>query len=327
VLLSTRTVAYPASDSQPPVFRAWIVVGLLWLVACFNWAARGMIATMHQSVVSAIPMTEAQFGLLMSVFAWVYAGLSPLAGFLSDRFSRSRVISISLSAWSAVTFLTGYARTYHEILAMRAIMGICEATFLPASLALITDYHRGSTRSLAVGVLMSGTSIGSILAGVGGWLSETHPWYYPFYLVGGFGMALGVVLLVVLRDEPGRVGAETAGAGRTPKVRLFQAWSTLLGRGSFLLVLTYYALAGFVGWMVVAWMPTFVQARFHLGQGAAGFSATGYVNAANLCGVFLGGLLADRWSRTRPRGCILVPAIALCFAAPGIFLTANVPVI
>jgi len=279
---------------------------------------------MHQSVVTAIPMDEAQFGLLTSSFAWIYGILSPFAGFLSDRFSRSRVIVVSLFAWSAVTWLTGYATNFHELLAMRAAMGICEASFLPAALALITDYHRGSTRSLAVGVFMSGTSIGCTLAGLGGWLSERHSWDYPFLLVGLTGIAYGGVLIFALRDAPREAPAKGAAVDGGSKVRFDRALVTLLSRGSFLLVLIYYGLAGFVGWMVLGWMPTFVQERFHLGQGAAGFSANGYVNVANLCGVFIGGILADRWSRTHARGCILVPAIALCFAAPGIFLTANV---
>jgi len=303
--------------------RAWLVVGLLWLVACINWSARGMIVTMHDSVVSVIPMTDAQFGLLTSSFAWTYGLLSPFAGFLSDRFSRSRVIIVSLIAWSALTWLTGYARNYHELLAMRVLMAVSEATYLPASLALITDYHRGSTRSLAVGMHMSGISVGCALAGIGGWLSERHSWGYPFHLVGLAGIAYGVALIFVLRDAPREAPGRAAEAGGRSEVRFGRALASLMSRGSFLLVLVYYGLSGLVGWAILGWMPLFIQTRFHLGQGAAGFSATGYVNLANLCGVFLGGILADRWSRTHPRGCILVPAIALCFATPGVFLTAN----
>ena len=113
-------------------------------------------------------MTEALFGLLTSSFAWTYGLLSPFAGFLSDRFSRSRVITVSLFLWSVVTWLTGYSSNFHQLLTMRILMGICEACYLPAALALITDHHRGSTRSLAVGVHMSGIFIGCSLAGIGG---------------------------------------------------------------------------------------------------------------------------------------------------------------
>ena len=92
-------------------------------------------------------MSDAQFGLLTSVFLWVYGLFSPLAGFLADRFSRSRVIFISLLLWSTVTWLTGYSTTFGQLLASRVLMGITEACYIPASLALIVDYHRGTTRS------------------------------------------------------------------------------------------------------------------------------------------------------------------------------------
>src|ERR1022692_4959834 len=106
--------------------RAWLTLGLLWFVVCFNYIARIMITTMHGSILETIPMTEAQFGLLTSVFLWVSGGLQPIARFLGDRFSRSRVIICSMIAWSIITFLTAYARTFNELLVMRALMGISE---------------------------------------------------------------------------------------------------------------------------------------------------------------------------------------------------------
>src|SRR5688572_7087060 len=94
----------------PP--RAWLTVGLLWFVGLLNYLDRIMITTMRGSLVEAIPMTDAEFGLLTAVFLWVYAVLSPFAGFISDRFSRSKVIVVSLLSWSLVTWLTAHATTY-----------------------------------------------------------------------------------------------------------------------------------------------------------------------------------------------------------------------
>src|SRR5438093_8526845 len=127
--------------------RAWFVVALLCVVGCLNYLDRNMITTMRKSIVEAVPMTDAQFGLLTAIFLWVYGLLSPIAGFLADRFSRTRVIIGSLFVWSAVTWMTAHATTFAGLLTARALMGVSEACYIPAALALIADYHRGATRS------------------------------------------------------------------------------------------------------------------------------------------------------------------------------------
>ncbi|MDB6125228.1 MAG: transporter, partial [Pedosphaera sp.] len=156
--------------------RAWQVVGLLWLVAVLNYLDRLMITTMRDPIKAAIPMTDAQFGLLTSMFLWVYGALSPLGGFLADKFSRSKVIVGSLFVWSMVMWLTGHVKTFEQLLLARALMGISEACYIPAALALIADFHRGQTRSLATGLHMSGVYMGAALGGVGGYLAEHFGW-------------------------------------------------------------------------------------------------------------------------------------------------------
>lgn len=296
--------------------RAWLIVGVLWFAAFLNYLDRNMILTMRGSVKEAIPMTEAQFGLLTSVFLWVYAGLSPFAGYLADRFSRSRVIVLSLFIWSAVTWATGYATTFHQLLAARALMGISEACYIPAAFALITDYHRGATRSLATGIHITGITVGSGMGGIGGWLAERHGWSYAFILFGFIGVAHSLVLLFTLRDAP-REGTEAAAT-----TNFLEAITSLFKRGSFLLLLGIWGLLGLAGWALAGWLPTYFGERFELSQGTAGFSATGYLAAAMFVGALVGGAWADRWSRTNPRARILVPIIGLCVASPAVFLAA-----
>ena len=180
--------------------RAWLIVGVLWVVAALNYLDRIMITTMRDSLTQAVPMTDAQFGLLTSVFLWVYGLLSPFAGFLADRFNRSRLIVFSLLVWSLLTWLTGHARSYEELIVVRALMGVSEAAYLPAALALIADYHRGSTRSLATGIHMTGLSVGTGLAGIGGWVAERHGWSAAFDVFGIFGVVYATGLFFVLRD-------------------------------------------------------------------------------------------------------------------------------
>ena len=142
----------PMRREFTPSARAWGTVALLWFVGLLNYLDRVTITTMHGSLTAAVPMTEAQFGLLTTVFLVVYGGLSPFAGYLADRFSRARVIVVSLFVWSFITWLTSHAKTFEQLLATRALMGISEACYIPAALAMIADFHRGPTRSLATGI-------------------------------------------------------------------------------------------------------------------------------------------------------------------------------
>jgi MFS family permease len=310
----SHTTAVPL---QKVTSRAWLVVGLLFVVGCLNYLDRIMITTMRSSIVDAIPMTDAQFGLLTSVFLWIYGLLSPFAGFMADRYSRSRVIIISLFVWSLVTWMTVHAQTFNQLLLTRALMGVSEACYIPAALALIADYHRGSTRSLAMGIHMAGIMIGQSLGFLGGFIAEKYAWTDAFALIGIIGVIYAAVLLFLLKDAP-----RQAIAIEEPKpapVKLGTALKDLFSRKGFIMVLIFWGMLGIVGWMVLGWLPTFYKERFHLTQSAAGLYATGYLYPVSMAGVLLGGFLADRWSKTNLRARILVPAIGLCIAAPFVF--------
>lgn len=304
---------------------AWLVVALLWPVACLNYLDRLMITTMRDSLKADIAMTDAQFGLLTSAFLWVYALLSPSAGYLADRFSRSRVIIGSLFAWSALTWLTGHARTFNELLAARALMGVSEACYIPAALALITDYHRGPTRSLATGLHMSGLYAGAALGGLGGVLAEHFKWQSAFNLFGVVGIGYSMLLILTLRET--RSADQPAALNSTPpeKVKLSSALAYLFRQRSFWPLLFYFGLLSIANWAIYGWLPTYMGQQFKLGQGAAGMSATAYIQVASFAGVLVGGAWADRWCRSTLRGRVFVPLIGFCAAGPALFLSSSTP--
>lgn len=297
---------------------AWRVVAFLFFIGLLNYLDRSMITTMRESIVTAIPMSDAEFGLLTSVFLWVYGILSPFAGYLADRFNRSRVIIISLFVWSAVTFLTAFAKTYEQLLITRALMGISEACFVPAGLALIMDYHRGATRSTATGINIAGMMAGSSLGFVGGWIAEHHHWSYAFGVFGIVGIFYALILFFVLKDPPRGVEENSFKSGEK-SISFRKGIASLLSNRSFILLLLFWGLLGMVGWIVMGWLPTYYQQHFKLSQTMAGLYATGYLYPAAFIGLLVGGFLADRWSETNPRGRLLIPVIGLCIAAPSIF--------
>jgi MFS family permease len=321
-----RSLAAKAFMISKKSLYPWFVVVMLWGVACLNYLDRVMVTTMRETLTAAIPMTDAQFGLLTAAFLWVYGLISPFAGFLSDRFGRSRIILISLFCWSLLTWLTGYARNYEILLIVRGLMGISEAAYIPAALALISDYHRGNTRSFATGIHMTGICVGSGLGGLGGWIAECHSWNLAFILFGVFGIVYAIILMFFLRDTD-REDATTESQNAPHDIGFFKALGDLLRSGTFLAMLGFWGLLGMVGWVVVGWMPTYFMEQFHLSQSAAGFYATAYVQAALLTGFLVCGALADIWNRSNPRARILVPAVGLCIAAPGVFLVAKTTVL
>lgn len=295
--------------------KAWLAVGLLFVVAVLNYLDRSMITTMRVSVLKAIPMSEAQFGLLTSVFLWVYGLLSPIAGYIADRFDRKKVILLSLFIWSAVTWLTSMAQTFDQLLLTRVLMGVSEAFYVPAALAMISEHHGKTTRSLATGLHQAGLFAGQSLGFVGGMLAESHAWTTAFDWLGVFGMCYAVVLVLLLSNP----SKSPSPQGSSEPIHLGKGLAGMFRQVSFRRALTYWSLMGIVSWLVVGWLPTYYQERFALSQTQAGLFATAYLYPLSFAGVIAGGYIADRWSKRHARGRILLPVVGMLIGAPFVF--------
>ena len=311
----------------PPsnAFRyAWLVVALLFPVALLNYLDRQMLATMKASMVGDIPTiaNKADWGLVLGCFKWTYAVLSPFAGYIADRLGRRYVIVASLFVWSLVTWWTGHVTTFNELMTARALMGISEAFYIPAALALIADFHPSATRSRAVGVHQTGIYLGQILGGFAGYVADSpdHGWRWAFSTCGMIGIIYALPLLALLRN-PERPAVTTAEANeRAEKGGVVRG---LLTNRNFILLVLYFTLPAIAGWVVRDWMPEILREKFSLGQGKAGMSAILYVQLASLIGAVIGGTLADRWMRTTSRGRIFASAIGMMMFLPALFSVGN----
>lgn len=302
-------------------YYPWLLVALLCVVGALNYLDRMTITTMRSSIIEVIPMTDAEFGLLTSVFLWVYGFASPFAGYLADRFNRSKVIIGSLFFWSLVTWLTSMATSFEQLLVARALMGISEACYMPAAMALIMDWHTGKTKSTATGIHVAGVMVGQSLGFIGGWLAETHSWHYAFSIFGIVGIGYAIILVFFLRDRKVNTGAENFDiASQGGKADFRVALKRLFGNPSFIIVLVIWGIAGAISWMVNGWLPTFYKERFDLSQTEAGVYSTAYFFPAMLVGVIGGGALADWWSKTNPKARMWLPAIGFLVAVPAVFL-------
>ena len=304
-----------SENPTSPGRYAWTVVALLFPVALLNYLDRQMLATMKASMVADIPdiANKADWGIVLGSFKWVYAVLSPVGGYIADRFSRRHVIAFSLCAWSFVTWWTGHVGSFHELVAARALMGVSEAFYIPAALALIADFHLGDTRSRAVGVHQTGIYIGLILGGFAGYVAESPSlgWSWAFSAAGIVGVLYSLPLLMLLRNAP-----RTASDVETPSPA--QAFETLLGNRNFKLLVLYFTLPAIAGWVVKDWMPEVVRERYGLSQGYAGLAAVLSVQIASVLGSLMGGFCADRWMRRSVRGRIYASAIGMLLFLPAL---------
>jgi len=307
----------PLSSSHSPGRYAWLVVGLLMPVALLNYLDRQMLASMKFSVMRDVPDIglEANWGTILALFKWVYAFLSPIGGYLADRYSRRHAIAASLFVWSLVTWTTGHVNTYEQLLATRALMGISEAFYIPAALALIADFHTGPTRSRAVGLHQMGIYLGVIIGGFGGYAADNPQlgWRWEFSACGLIGIVYALPLFLILRNPPRPAGSSSTRPSPGGALR------ELLGNPSFVLLVLYFTLPALAGWIVRDWMPAILKAEFGIGQGLAGVSATLYWQVAAILGAVGGGWLADRWMRSSVRGRIYVSAIGMSLIVPAMF--------
>ena len=291
---------------------------MLFPVALLNYLDRMMVATMRASIRADIPTiaNDAQFGVLMALFMWVYAAFSPIGGLLADRFNRRWLIIASLFIWSLMTCLTGFAHTFTQMAWTRALMGLSEAFYIPACLALIADYDQGPTRSRAVGVHMAGIYAGQTLGGLGGYIADTSTWRNAFWWFGCVGVCYAMLLLAALKESRGSKNDQSA---PNERISVPQTLKVLLGSGAFLILVVYFTLPAISGWAIKNWLPTFLAHEFNLKQVPAGLSATGYVTIASFGGVLLGGVLADRATRSTICGRIYVSAIGMGLCVPALF--------
>jgi MFS family permease len=301
---------------------AWLVVALLWPVALLNYLDRQMLAAMKFSVMLDVTdiATDANWGRMLGQFKWVYAFLSPVGGYLADRFSRRLTICGSLFAWSAITWTTGHVTTYDGLLWTRSLMGVSEAFYIPAALALIADYHSGGTRSRAIGLHQMAIYCGVIVGGFSGYLADApaYGWRWAFTACGIFGMAYAVPLAFLLRDAP-----RAALSGVVARPSPWRSVVELAGNRSFLLLVAVFTLPAMAGWIVRDWMPAVLKQEFNIGQGKAGVTASLYWQVAAIFGAMIGGWLADRWMRRHVRGRTWVSAIGISLIIPAMFGVGN----
>ncbi|HVC30596.1 MAG TPA: MFS transporter [Steroidobacteraceae bacterium] len=278
-------------------------------------------------------LDDFQLGTLMSGFLIVYMLAAPVFGRLGDRGSRPRPIAIGVFLWSLATGVSGLARSYAQLLAARAMVGIGEAAYGTIAPSLLADFFGRRTRGRAFAVFNMAIPVGAALGYiVGGVVRQHFGWHAAFYVAGIPGVFLA--LWVLRLPDPPR-GAQDEGAaesrcqeaaGRAGE-RSWAVYLRLLRQRPYVLTVLGYAAYTFALGGLAFWMPTFLERvrGIPAEKASAGFGEivvlTGFV------GTFLGGWLGDYWLRYSRQAYLWMSGWATLLAVPaaGVALAAGAP--
>ncbi len=302
----------------------WIVVGLLWVVALLNYMDRQMLSTMQEAMkADIVELNKAEaFGALMAIFLWIYGLLSPVAGMVADRVSRKWLVVGSLFVWSFVTWMMGYADTFQQLYWLRAIMGVSEALYIPSALSLIADWHEGKSRSLAIGIHMTGLYVGQAIGGFGATIAALFSWQSTFHWFGIIGVAYSLALIVLLHENPRHAAPskKLAEGSKEHTPSIFAGLGVLFTTWAFWIILFYFAAPSLPGWAIKNWSPTLFSESLGIPMSQAGPISTITIAVSSFIGVIVGGILSDRWVQRNLRGRVYTGAIGLGLTIPALLL-------
>ena len=296
----------------------WTLIGFLWVCYALNHADRQVVYTLFPALQKEFGFTDTVLGLTGALFLWVYGFSSPIAGVLGDRWSKTNLVVGSLAVWSTFTLLSGLAPNGASLLVCRALLGVSESLFMPAAYALMANAHGPETRSRAIAIFATSQLVGVGLGGsVSGFLAEFYHWRLSFWLLGAAGLLFALPLWHFFRTVPPHFREGSGRSGEPANAKTFLKLSRI---PSVRIVATFAACSTFALFLVYTWLPTFLYDKFALGMARAGFEASIYPQIGSLGGLLIGAALADRFYAKTKAARFWIVLVALCAAAPSIFL-------
>ncbi|MDY3964227.1 MAG: MFS transporter [Candidatus Cryptobacteroides sp.] len=304
-------------------YYPWIVIVLLVIVSTLNYLDRQMLATMRPFMMADIRELESvtNFGRLMAIFLWIYAIMSPISGMIADRSNRKWLIVFSLAIWSGVTMAMGFVHDIRHLYVLRAVMGVSEAFYIPAALSLAADYHQGSTRSTAIGILTSGVYLGQAFGGFGATIAARTSWEFTFQIFGIVGILYSFVLIAFLREKKNHIEVKEAETGLVKEMASsFKGLSVLFTNIAFWVMLFYFAALNLPGWTTKNWLPTMISESLGISMENAGPISTIALAMSSFIGVFIGGWLSDKWVVKSLKGRVYTSSLGLFLIVPALIM-------
>lgn len=288
-------------------YAPWILVALLWVAFFLNYADRQVAFSILPALQRDLHFTAVQLGLVGTVFIWVYSLTMPAAGRLADLLPRVLLVAGSLVLWSVAMLGTGTSESVNGFLLWRGAMGVTEALYFPAAVALIASHHSASARSRALAIHQSAQLAGGAAGGwFGGWMADNIGWQNGYRSLAWTGIAYAAILYLALRKLP---APPTAVA--TDRIKRSSYPMDIFHSLPMNLLLAAFFFHCGVLWMIYAWLPHHIYSRYGLSMTQSGVIGTLYLQSSSFVGIMLGGYLGDRL-RARP----LVACTGLLLSSP-----------
>lgn len=298
---------------------------LLAVVNVFNYMDRMLLAVLLPDIQSDLDLSDTQLGLLTGLaFALFYALAGIPIARLADRWVRTRLITLSLVAWSGMTALCGAAHSFWQLAAARVGVGVGEAGCVPASQSIISDYVPARQRPAALAVHLAGASIGILIGmALGGMLAQAVGWRTTFVVMGLAGLPLALLVHFTLKEPPRGHADGASSSVRLPS--LGEAVRELWARRSFVHLVLVYGIANLSTFGINQWAPTYYSRHFGLSMGQIGLMLGVALGAGMTIGALGGGFIANKLMRRDLRwgawlcmaaAATAVPVTALTFVAP-----------
>jgi MFS family permease len=312
---------------------ALVALGVLTAINLLNYLDRYLVPPLVPDLERAMGLSHAQAGWLWPAFMVVYMVAAPIFGAWGDRGSRTRPIAIGVALWSLATVLSGLARSYPQLFAARALVGIGEAAYAAIAPALLADYFAVRARGRVFAVLNMAIPVGAALGYVlGGLIGHHFGWRAAFFLCGAPGMLLAALVLALpdpprgAQDDPATIESARRARAAGGIAAAIGVYRSLLQRPPYVLLVLGYAAYTFGLGGLSFWMPTFLeQVRgIPADQATTGFGTV--VIVTGFLGTFAGGWLGD-WCLKRSRqGYLWFSALTTLAAAPIALLALASPV-
>ena len=311
------TVSAPKDSLMRRFPAEWRLIALLWVCYALNHADRQVVYTLFPVLKKDLAFSDTTLGLIGALFIWVYGLCSPVAGILGDRFSKARMVAMSLILWSTLTLLAGASPNGSFLLLCRALLGVSESLFFPAAYALIAAAHGSRTGSRAVAIFGTSHIVGVALGGtISGYIGEHYSWRASFWALGATGLMFAPLLIYFFRRMPPEFDDSRA-RKNSPG---FKGFFSLLQVPTLCWITLYLGVSTFALYLVGTWLPSFLGERFHAGLARSAFAASVYPQFGSALGLFCGGWIADRYSSGFKGIRCYSLVIAMLGAGPCLFL-------